>query len=72
MIHKPKPQNSNLSEKSPEQINKMEAKTAANSTEDLVKHTWEKANRTEVGGSVENMTLVQVVAFHTPVQEIIW
>lgn len=50
----------------------MEAKTAANSTEDLVKHTWEKANRTEVGGSVENMTLVQVVAFHTPVQEIIW
>lgn len=56
--HKPKPQNSSVSEKTPEQINKIEAKTAANTTESDIKHTWEKANRTEVGGTVENMTLV--------------
>jgi len=56
--HTPKPQNSNVSEKTPEQINKIEAKTAANTTESDFKQTWEKANRTEIGETVENMTLV--------------
>ena len=40
--------------------------------DDVVRHKWKKANRTEIGGKTENMTIVQVMQFHGPIEEVIW
>lgn len=54
------------------QINRIEKAEEGKSTDDEIRHKWDKVDRSKIGGKEENMTLVQVIKFHGAVQEVIW
>jgi hypothetical protein len=67
--HKTKAHGKNTTAK---KINKIEKAEEGKSTDDEIRHKWDKVDRSKVGGSEENMTLVQVIQFHGAVQEVVW
>lgn len=46
------------------EMNEIEHAEESEDTNNEIRHSWDKVNRTSVGGKEENMTLVQVIQFH--------